>query len=80
MIVNIDVIGTVGEGKTAICFMLKEFFEKLTENFEINVEGEREFIWKDWEMYRERFLVMFKEKELKVNIKTFQMNRKSNEN
>lgn len=80
MIVNIDVIGTVGEGKTAICFMLKEFFEDLTDNFEIEIKDEDydkviEFDWKQWEMYRERFKLAFKSKELKVNINTHQANK-----
>lgn len=82
MIVNIDVIGTVGEGKTSICFMLKEFFEDLTENFEIEIKDEDydkviEFDWEQWEKYRERFKLAFKDKELKVNIVTHQVKKEN---
>lgn len=66
-------------------FLLKEFFEDLTDNFQIEIKDDDldkiiEFDWKDWEMYRERFKLAFKSKELKVNIKTIAVKRELNEN
>jgi deoxyadenosine/deoxycytidine kinase len=80
MDINIDIIGTTGEGKTAICYMLKEFFENLTDKFQIEIKDDdsvKELIWKDWEKYKVRFTNSFKDKDLKINIKTYQANRKS---